>query len=156
MFLAAVTRHEILVDELMGVASPVLLEPDDGRISLGELARHRLLLGPAGSSTRMVAERGLARAGHRPANVWELDSFEAITRAVKHGLGVSFVSERLVAEELGRRELITFRVAEVEPMLCPIHALRLAARELTAEASAFMALIEERAAPSPAAIAATG
>jgi len=137
-----VTRREIAVDELVGISSPVLLDPDRGRISLEQLAQHRLLLGPAGSSTRMVAERGLARAGHRPASVWELDSFEAITHAVKQGLGVSFVSER--------------QVSDVEPMLRPIHVLRHAAMEPTAEVSAFMALIEEQATPSAAAIAATG
>jgi len=151
-----VTRREIAVDELVGISSPVLLDPDRGRISLEQLAQHRLLLGPAGSSTRMVAERGLARAGHRPASVWELDSFEAITHAVKQGLGVSFVSERLVAEELERRELVAFQVSDVEPMLRPIHVLRHAAMEPTAEVSAFMALIEEQATPSAAAIAATG
>ena len=151
-----VTRTEIVVDELVGIASPVLLDPDDGRISLGQLARHRLLVGPTGSSTRMAAERGLARAGHRPASVWEFDSFEAITRAVKQGLGVSFVSRRLAREDLERRELIAFRVSDVEPMLLPIHALRHIARELSAEASAFMALLEEHAARPAAVIGATG
>lgn len=152
----ALTRSEIVVDELVGIASPMLLEPDDGRISLGQLARQRLLLGPAGSSTRTVAERGLARAGHRPASVWEFDSFEALTGAVKQGLGVSFVSKGLVGEELERCELIAFRVSDVEPMLRPIHVLRHTARELSAEASAFMALIHERAAPSAAAMGAAG
>ena len=149
-----VTRNELVVDELVGIASPVLLDPNDGRISLGQLARHRLLLGPAGSSSRTVAEGGLARAGHRPASVWELDSFEAITRAVKQGLGVSFVSECLIGEELERGELIAFRVSDVEPMLRPIHALWHTARERTAEVSAFMALIEEQAARSAAPMAA--
>lgn len=146
-----VTGSEIMVDELVGIASPVLLDPADGRISLGQLARHRLLLGPAGSSTRRVAERGLARAGYRPASVWEFDSIEAITRAVEQGLGVSFVSGRLVGEKVERRELIAFRVSDVEPMRRPIHALRHTARELTAELSAFMDLLEEQAAPSAAA-----
>jgi LysR family transcriptional regulator, low CO2-responsive transcriptional regulator len=149
-----VTRSELVVDELVGIASPVLLDPDDGRISLGQLARHRLLLGPAGSSTRAVAERELARAGYRPASIWELDSFEAISRAVKQALGISFVSGRLIGDELERREVIAFRVSDVEPMLRPIHALWHTAREQTAEVLAFMALIEEHAAPSAAPMAA--
>jgi molybdate transport repressor ModE-like protein len=151
-----VTRSEILVDELVGIASPILLDPDGGRISLGQLARQRLLLGPAGSSTRIAAERGLARAGHRPAIVWEFDSFEALTGAVKQGLGVSFVSERLVGVELERSELIAFRVSELEPMLRPIHALWNTARELSAEASAFMAVIEEQGAPWTVAMGSAG
>jgi LysR family transcriptional regulator, low CO2-responsive transcriptional regulator len=151
-----VIRSEILVDELVGIASPVLLDPDDGRISLGQLARHRLLLGPLGSGTRMVAERGLGRAGYRPASIWEFDSIDAITRAVGQGLGVSFVSRRLVAKELARGELTAFCVSDVEPLLCPIHALRHTANELTAEVSAFLALIEAQAGTSAGKMRATG
>jgi molybdate transport repressor ModE-like protein len=151
-----VTRNEIVVDELVGIASPVLLAPDDGPISLGQLARQRLLLGPPGSSTRTATERGLARAGHRSASVWEFGSFEALTAAVKQGLGVSFVSAELVSGELERGELITFRVSDVDPMLRAIHALRHPAKELTAEASAFMALIEEQAASPAAVVGAAG
>ena len=103
-----------------------------------------------------MAERSLARAGHRPASVWEFDSIEAITRAVRQGLGVSFVSGHLLEEELERRELITFRVSDVEPMLRPIHALRHTAGEHTAEVSAFMALLEEETAPSAAAMPVAG
>ncbi len=151
-----VTSSEIMVDELVGIAPPGLLDADDGRIALGQLARHRLLLGPPGSSTRIVTERGLARAGYRPPSVWELDSVEAITRAVRHGLGVSFVSRRLGGEELERGELTAFRVSDVEPMLRPIHALRHTAHELTAEVSAFMALIEAQAGTSATTMRAAG
>jgi DNA-binding transcriptional LysR family regulator len=101
-----------------------------------------------------VAERALARAGHRPANVWELDSFEAITHAVNEGLGVSFISRRLVGKELERQELSEFRVHGVERMLRPIYALQPTATEPAAEASSFMALIEQEASPSNPAMAA--
>jgi molybdate transport repressor ModE-like protein len=138
-----VTRRQIAVDELVGIAPPGLLNPDEGWISLGELARNRLLLGPDGSSTRTVAERYLARADYRAARVWEFNSYEAIKQAVKERLGVSFISRFLVGHEIERRELVAFRVTGVEPMVRPIHTLQHCAKELTSEGSAFMALLAE-------------
>jgi molybdate transport repressor ModE-like protein len=138
-----VARRQITVDELVGIASPGLLDTDDGWIPLGQLARHRLLLGTAGSSTRTVTERYLARAGYRPAPVWEFNSYETIARAVKEGLGVSFVSRLLVRQEIERHELIAFRVSGVEQMLRPIHALQHIAKEPTLESTAFMTLLAD-------------
>jgi molybdate transport repressor ModE-like protein len=140
-----VARQQIMVDELVGIASPALLDSDDGWITLGQLARNRLLLGSEGSSTRTVTERYLARAGYRAAPVWEFNSYEAITRAVKEGLGVSFMSRLLVREDVERRRLAVFRVSGVEQMLRPIHALQYSAKELTPEASVFMALLADTA-----------
>ena len=60
-----VIRKQILIDELVGIA-PVGLLGSDARIGEpGEFARHSLLLGPEGSSTRMITERHLARAEYR-------------------------------------------------------------------------------------------
>jgi molybdate transport repressor ModE-like protein len=138
-----VTRQQIAVDELVGIASPALLDADDGWISLGQLARHRLLLGIDGSSTRTVAVSYLARAGYRPALAWEFNSYDAIIRAVKQGLGASFVSRLLVREEIMRNELVAFRVSGVEQMLRPIHSLQHAAKGLIPEAAAFMTLLAD-------------
>jgi molybdate transport repressor ModE-like protein len=150
---APVARREITVDELMGIASPGLLEANNGWISVEQLAQHRLLLGVAGSSTRTVAERCLASVGYRAESVWELDSLESITRGVEQGLGVSFLSRLLVADKLDGQALIAFRVWGVAQMLRPIQALRYTAKELTPEASAFMSLLDE-AFPSSGAMAA--
>ena len=141
-----VAREQIAVDELVGIAPPGLLDSDDGWISLGQLARNRLLLGTEGSSTRTVTERCLARAGYRAAPVWEFNSYETIMRAVKQGLGVTFISRLLVRDDIDRKELVAFRVSGVEQMLRPVHALRCTARELTLEASVFMALLVDRVA----------
>jgi molybdate transport repressor ModE-like protein len=140
-----VARQQIMVDELVGIAAPGLLDSDDGWITLGQLARNRILLGTEGSSTRTVTERYLARVGHRAAPVWEFSSYETITRAVKEGLGVSFMSRLLAGEEVDRRGLVVFRVSGLERMLRPIHALQHSANELTLEASAFMALLADTA-----------
>jgi molybdate transport repressor ModE-like protein len=138
-----VARRQITIDELVGIAPPGLLNPDGGWISLGELARNRLLLGAEGSSTRTATERSLARAEYRAAQVWEFNSSEAIKHAVKARLGVSFVSRFLVREEIERAELTAFRVSGVEQMLRAIHVVQYSAKELTPEATAFMSLLPD-------------
>lgn len=136
-----VARTQILVDELVGIAPAGLLRLDGGCVSLGELARNSLLIGPEGSSTRIVTERALTRAGYRPMRAWVFDSYEAIKRAVVAGVGVSFMSRLLVSEEIERGELVAFRVSGVEPMPRAIQLVQSAARELTSEGAAFITLL---------------
>jgi len=136
-----VVRRQVAVDELVGIASPALLSSEGGWITPGALARNNLLLGGEGSSTRIVIERQLAQAGYRPASIWEFDSYEAIKHAVADGFGVSFISRLLVSEEIGRGKLVAFRVTGLEAMQRPIHAVQSGARELTPEATAFIALL---------------
>jgi molybdate transport repressor ModE-like protein len=138
-----VVRAQILVDELMGIAPSGLLRLDGGSASLAELARHSLLVGAEGSSTRIATERCLARAGYRPPRVWQFSSYEAIKRAVMGGLGVSFVSRLLVRDEVQRGELIAFRVSGIERIARPIHVLQPGNRELTPESVAFMRVLAE-------------
>jgi LysR family transcriptional regulator, low CO2-responsive transcriptional regulator len=138
-----VVRTQILMDELVGIAPVGLFRPQGTLVSREELVRKSLLLGSDGSSTRLVTERYLARAGCQPAQVWAFDSYEAIKRAVADGLGVSFISRLLVREEIRRGELEPFRVAGVERMMRPIHAVKASATDLTAQAAAFMSLLIE-------------
>jgi DNA-binding transcriptional LysR family regulator len=140
---AAVLSNQIVVDELVGIAGADLFTANGGFVSPAELARHSLLLGAEGSSTRILTERYLTRADCQPARVWVFDSYEAIKRAVRDGLGVSFVSELLVREEVQRGELIAFRVSGVEPMVRPINVLRSSVRELAPEGAAFMKLLAD-------------
>lgn len=136
-----VIRRQILVDELVGVAPVGLLNSNGGSVTRGEFARHSLLLGPEGSSTRMVAERHLARAEYRPARIWALDSFEAIKRAVADGIGVSFMSRLLVSDELDRGELVVFHISGVAPMSRAIHAVQPSLGELAPHAAGFTTML---------------
>jgi molybdate transport repressor ModE-like protein len=138
-----VTRRHVATDELIGIASPRLLDGGDGWISLEQLALHRLLVGPEGSSTRIVSERCLAGAGYRAASVWQLDSYEAVISAARHGLGVSFASPALVADPIARSDLVAFRISGVDPMVRPIQSLQNVANPLSPQASTFMALLAE-------------
>jgi LysR family transcriptional regulator, low CO2-responsive transcriptional regulator len=127
-----------LHDEVVGIAAPGRLELRRGRVTVARLASETLLVREAGSSTRAVAERYLARAGYRPAKRWELDSNEAIKRSVRAGLGVGFVSRLVVAEELERGELETFAVEGVESMQRSVYLLRADGRDPVPAERAFI------------------
>jgi molybdate transport repressor ModE-like protein len=119
-----VIAEKFLDDEIVGIAAPGRLRLRGGRAALAEIASQTLIAREPGSSSRVVADRHLARLGYRPAKRWELDSNEGIKRSVRAGLGVGFVSRRVVEEELGRGELETFAIEGAAPMLRAIHLLR--------------------------------
>ncbi|MGH2978813.1 MAG: LysR substrate-binding domain-containing protein [Solirubrobacterales bacterium] len=135
---AEVVAEPFLNDEVIGICAPGALRVAGGRASLRELASHTLLIREPGSSTRLVADRYLGRVGYRPARRWELDSNEAIKRAVRAGLGVAFVSRLVVAEELERGELEELHVRGADPMSRTVQLLRPASRELTPSEHAFV------------------
>jgi molybdate transport repressor ModE-like protein len=135
---AGVTAEPFLEDEVIGIVAPDRVETKRGEASLDDVASQTLLLRESGSSTRIVAERYLARVGYRPAKRWELDSNEAIKRAVRAGLGVAFVSQLTVEDELRRGELASFQIAGAQPMRRSIQLLRPASRELTPAERAFV------------------
>lgn len=138
-----IVSRQILVDELVGIAPPGLLAIDQGSVTLAEISRHTLLVGGEWSSTRVVTERYLGAAGYRPTRIWVFDSYDAITRAVANGLGVSFTSQTLVREAVERGELAAFHLLGVERMVRPIYVLQSSVRELTPEGAAFLAFLAD-------------
>jgi LysR family transcriptional regulator, low CO2-responsive transcriptional regulator len=133
-----VVAEPFLDDELVGIAAPGRVELRRGRARLAALADKTLLVREHGSSTRAVSDRYLARAGYRPAKRWELDSNEAIKRSVAAGLGIGFVSELVVADELRRGELVSFRLERAEPMRRSVYLLRPDGRNPTPSERAFI------------------
>jgi LysR family transcriptional regulator, low CO2-responsive transcriptional regulator len=136
-----VVRTQILTDELIGIAPVGLFSDERGSVSREEFAACGLLLGSEGSSTRLATERYLQRADYRPARIWAFDSYEAIKRAVANGLGVSFISQLLVQDDIGRGELASFRMSGAERMFRPIHAVQSSVTELTPQGAALMSLL---------------
>lgn len=136
-----VVSEPFLHDELVGIAAPQAL--GDGPVPVAGLADRTLLVREPGSSTRATAERYLARAGFAPSKVWELDSNEAIKRAVAAGLGIAFVSRLVVEDEIQRGELREFEIAGAEPMRRPIVLLRADDGQLTPAQRAFIATLSD-------------
>lgn len=56
-----VIAEPFLDDEVVGIAAPAAIRLRRGRADVGELAKHTQLVREAGSSTRAVAKRALAR-----------------------------------------------------------------------------------------------
>jgi molybdate transport repressor ModE-like protein len=133
-----VIAEPFLDDELVGIAAPGALRLRRGRATLASLRDRTLLVREHGSSTRAVSERSLAHTGYRPAKRWELDSNEAIKRSVAAGLGVGFVSELVVADEVERGELVRFRLEGARPMRRAVYLLRPDGREPTPSERAFI------------------
>ena len=136
-----VIRTQILTDELIGIAPAGLLTPNAEPISKETFARHNLLLGPDGSSTRMITEQHLARADYHAARIWTLDSAQAIKRAVTIGTGLSFISQLLVNDEIKRGHLTAFHIPGQQRITRPIHAIQPSAAEPTPQAAQFTMLM---------------
>jgi DNA-binding transcriptional LysR family regulator len=82
-------------------------------ISLTALRGERLIIREPGSGSRRALEQALARAGSslKALNVTlELGSNSAIKDAVRRDLGVAFLSQLAVQNELDSRELHTLAV----------------------------------------------
>lgn len=136
-----VVCNQILIDQLVGIAAVGVLGTDAGSVSREVFASHILLVGPEGSSTRMITERHLARAAYAAARIWAFDSSEAIKRAVADGIGVSFMSRLLVEDEIERGDLVPFRISGLDRMLRPIYAVQASLASLTPQAARFTTLM---------------
>jgi DNA-binding transcriptional LysR family regulator len=110
-----VVVEPLMHDELVGIAPP---GPGARArlVSADALADVTLLVLTSESSIRAHTDRVLSALGCRPAHLVELDSMEAVKRAVQSGLGAAFVSRLAVADELARDELRTFTVVGAGPI----------------------------------------
>jgi molybdate transport repressor ModE-like protein len=137
-----------LGDEIVGVARPGVLASRNGKVEPKLIAGETLLVRERSSSTRQIAERALAAAGVRPERVWELDSSEAIKRAAREGLGIAFLSRYAVAEEVGRGELESFRLAGVPSIERKLYIARLVRRPLSPSERGFIETLKRCCAKS--------
>jgi LysR family transcriptional regulator, low CO2-responsive transcriptional regulator len=130
-----------LGDEIVGVAKPETLRVSKGTVDPQVLGSQTLLVREASSSTRRLSERALSEAGVAPAEIWELDSSEAIKRAAREGLGIAFLSRYAVAEEIQRGELIHFRLAGLAPITRGLFVTYLARRPLSPSERGFISTL---------------
>lgn len=89
------------------------------------------------SSTRAMTERLLGRARSRPARVLELDSLEAVKRAVRSEVGVALLSRLAVADELAAGDLREIKFLGGPGVVRTIDILRSAQRQPTPLEQAF-------------------
>jgi molybdate transport repressor ModE-like protein len=130
-----------LEDEVVGVAKPGLAPLRGGRLAPPRLAEFMLLSRERGSSSQQVVDEELRTIGVRPAGVWELGSSEAIKRAAREGLGLTFLSRYAVAEEVERGDLESFRLAGRPPLVRHFSVARLAGRPPSPAEQSFVATL---------------
>lgn len=102
-----------LDDELCLIASPGHPWADRRDVEASELLTVPFVMRESGSGTRLMVEQALRKAGLQPSRlsiIAELGSNSAIKQAVKAGLGISFVSARSVADEIGMKLIMTLPV----------------------------------------------
>lgn len=82
-------------------------------ISIEELKNEHFIFREKGSGTRAIFEN-IMRTHHIPYRVqWECSSSKAIIDAVKHGLGLGFLSDRCIVNEVANKELFYCTVQEI-------------------------------------------
>lgn len=114
-------------------------------VSISEIEDEPLIFRESGSGTGKTVLEILSRAGLNRANLKikaTLGSNEAIKQAVKGGMGVSFVSELSVRQELERGELAFVDIEGVE-IVRSFHLAVRSGRALSPAAQAFVSIMEE-------------
>lgn len=92
--------HPLRRDRLVLIAPPNHPLAQRGAIQTSELEGERFIVREPGSGTRALVESALGPVAARLNVVLELDEPEAIVRSVQAGLGLSFISETIVAGRL--------------------------------------------------------
>ena len=98
-------KHPIII-----IAAPDHPLAAQQRISLGALKDETFLLREAGSGTRGVSDRLLARVKGMPKSGLEFGSNETIKQAVMAGMGVAVISAHTVGAELEEKRLVALDV----------------------------------------------
>ncbi|MBM4136563.1 MAG: LysR family transcriptional regulator [Nitrospira sp.] len=109
-----IVLKKLFSDELMLIVSPQHPWAKKKEVSLSELTKESFILREAGSGTRQVIEKFLAKHGIAPRDMkisLVLGSTEAIKDAVENGLGVSIVSRWAARKEIryGTLNLLNFK-----------------------------------------------
>jgi DNA-binding transcriptional LysR family regulator len=130
-------RDEVLMpNPIVVIAS--LADPlgKEGRLSLRDLAKCRVILREPGSGTRMAADQHFQKAKFRPDVRLELGSNEAVKESVAAGLGIGVVS-RHALHGLDKENGV--RVMDVEgfPLPSAWHVVHHVGQKLSPVAQAF-------------------
>ena len=135
-----IERRPLVEDRLVCIATP----DRPGRMTRRQLASETLIARKTGSSSQAVSDDHLARHRLEPAQRLEVDSPEAIKQAVRAGLGIAFVSDLIVRDELADGRLRSVEIAGVPDARRTLDLVRSAQHPLTPPEQAFVELLDER------------
>ena len=127
-------------DELVLIAHPDHRLAKRHHIRVTDLATERLIVREAGSGTREVAERALAKHGVTVPDALQLGSTEGVKQAVAAGLGVAIVSKAAAADQIALGRIVVVRLLGVA-LVRTLTELHLVDRTASAPANAFAGLL---------------
>ncbi|ADW72963.1 MULTISPECIES: DNA-binding transcriptional regulator YeiE [Rahnella] len=130
-----------LDDELVVFVAPE--NPLAGRVvSLESLAREPWILRERGSGTREVLDHLLLPQLPDFNLVMELGNSEAIKHAVRHGIGISCLSRRVISEQLSSGSLVEIRLP-VAPLVRKLYLIHHRQKHISGALSRFLTYCRE-------------
>jgi DNA-binding transcriptional LysR family regulator len=113
------------------------------RARLEEVANWPLVFYERGSSDWTLTHGLFRRAGLVPNVALEVDTIETAKRMVDRGLGMAFLPQLAVGQELRSGKLATVKLLDAEPLGRSLDIIHSRHRPLRKEAQAFLHVIKE-------------
>ena len=138
-------------DPLVLVSAPAAAMGRAGRARLEEVAAQPLILFDRGSSDWTLSHGLFRRAGLVPNVVLEVESIEAAKRMVERGIGLAFLPQLAVGQEIRRRRLLAIDIRDAEPLSRSLDVIHPRQRPLSTEAQALLKTLRAAVADAGAA-----
>jgi DNA-binding transcriptional LysR family regulator len=119
------------------------------RVHLEKVASWPLIFYEHGSSDWTLTHSLFRRAGLVPNVALEVDSIETAKRMVERGLGLSFLPQIAVGQELRAHKLTAIKVLDAEPLERSLDVIHPRRRPLRPEARVFLQTVREAAIQDP-------
>jgi len=133
-------------DPLILVGHPAHAASRERRVPLETVEAWPLIFYDRGSSDWTLTQGMFRRAGLLPNVVLEVETIEAAKRMVERKLGLSFLPQIAVAQELRQGELAAIEITNVEPLQRNLDVIHPRHRPLASDAQAFLQLLRAAAA----------
>jgi len=137
-------------DPLLLVAHPRRGPAHSQRAHLEKIASWPLIFYERGSSDWTLTHSLFRRAGLVPNVALEVDSIETAKRMVERGLGLSFLPQLAVGQEIRSHKLTTVKLLDAEPLQRSLDVIHPRRRPLRPEARAFLQMVRDAARENPA------
>jgi DNA-binding transcriptional LysR family regulator len=130
-------------DPLLLMANPVHGPKHARRAHLEQVASWPLIFYERGSSDWTLTTSLFRRAGLVPNVALEVDSIETAKRMVERGLGLAFLPQMAVGQEIRKHKLEVVKILDAEPLGRSLDVIHPRHRPLRSEAQAFLRTVRE-------------
>lgn len=133
-------------DPLILVGHPSHTAVRERRVRLEHVEQWPLIFYDRGSSDWTLSQGLFRRAGLLPNVVLEVDTIEAAKRMVERKLGLSFLPQIAISQELAQGKLVAIEISNAEHVERNLDVIHPRHRPLTRDAHAFLKLLQAAAA----------